>query len=129
MKRVARHFVEDRHEGARAVECRMIYGLTRSTKADYAATLAEGLRYFRDQLQVPTRRRGEAWLPEGCRQGRFVRCRRRSSSTCSRGRRYRGRRRRRMGSELRVWMVRTVICLVNFRRSQVFLLTIDDSGG
>ena len=65
MKRVARHFVEDRHEGPRAVECLMFYGLTRSTRADYAGALAQGLGYFRHQLQMPTRRRGEAWLPEG----------------------------------------------------------------
>ena len=34
MKRVARHFVEDPHEGPRAVESLLFYGLTRSTKAD-----------------------------------------------------------------------------------------------
>ena len=65
MKRVARHFVEDPHEGPRAVECLMLYGLTRSTRADYAGALAQGLGYVRDQLQMPPRRRGEAWLPEG----------------------------------------------------------------
>ena len=65
MKRVARHFVEDAREGPRAVECLMLYGLTRSTKADYAGALAEALGYFRDQFQMPTRRRGGAWLPEG----------------------------------------------------------------
>lgn len=65
MKRVARHFVEDPQEGPRAVECLMFYGLTRRAKADYAGALAEGLGYFRDQFQMPTRRRGTAWLPEG----------------------------------------------------------------
>ena len=65
MKRVARHFVEDPHEGPRAVESLMLYGLTRSTRADYAGALAQGLGYVRDQLQMPTRPRGEAWLPEG----------------------------------------------------------------
>ncbi len=65
MKRVARHFVEDPHEGPRAVECLMLYGLTRSTRADYAGALAQGLGYVRDQLQMPLRRRGEAWVPEG----------------------------------------------------------------
>ena len=65
MKRVARHFVEDPHEGPRAVECLLLYGLTRSTRADYAGALAQGLGYVRDQLQMPARRRGEAWVPEG----------------------------------------------------------------
>ena len=64
-KRLARHFVEDPHEGPRAVESLLLYGLTRSTKADYAGALTEGLGYFRDQLQMPTRCRGAAWLPEG----------------------------------------------------------------
>ena len=65
MKRVARRFVEDPREGPRAVESLLCYGLTRSTKADYAGALAAGLGYCRDQLQIPARRRGEAWLPEG----------------------------------------------------------------
>ena len=65
MKRVVRRFVEDGYEGPRAVESLLLYGLTRSTKADYAGALAEGLGYFRDQLQMPARHRGEAWLPEG----------------------------------------------------------------
>ena len=65
MKRVARHFVEDPHEGPRAVESLMLYGLTRSTRADYAGALAQGLGYVRDQLQMSTQRRGAAWVPEG----------------------------------------------------------------
>ncbi|MCY4602066.1 MAG: hypothetical protein OXF27_19355 [Acidobacteria bacterium] len=65
MKRVARHFVEDSHEGPRAVECVMLYGLTRSTRADYAGALAQGLGYVREQLRMPTRGRGGAWFPEG----------------------------------------------------------------
>ncbi len=65
MKRVARHFVEDPHEGPRAVECLMLYGLTRSTRADYAGALAQCLGYSREQLRMPTRGRGEAWFPEG----------------------------------------------------------------
>ncbi len=69
MKRVARRFVEDPREGPRAVESLLLYGLTRSTKADYSGALAEGLGYLRDQLQMPARRRGEAWLPEGVASG------------------------------------------------------------
>ena len=65
MKRVARHFVDDPHEGPRAVESLLLYGLTRSTRADYAGALAQGLGYVRDQLQMPTPRHGEAWVPEG----------------------------------------------------------------
>ena len=69
MKRVARRFVEDPREGPRAVESLMFYGLTRSTKADYAGALAQGLGYVRGELEMPARRRGEAWLPEGVARG------------------------------------------------------------
>ena len=69
MKRIARHVVEDPHEGPRAVESLMLYGLTGSTRADYAGALAQTLGYLRDRLDPATRRPGGPWLPAGVAKG------------------------------------------------------------
>ena len=69
MKRIARHVVEDPHEGPRAVESLMLYGLTGSTRADYAGALAEALGYLRDRLDPPARRPGGPRPPAGAAKG------------------------------------------------------------
>ena len=65
MKRVARHYLADAEEGPRAVESLLFYGLTRSTSADYAGALAQGLDYLQGESEVPAARTGRPWVPAG----------------------------------------------------------------
>ncbi len=65
MKRVARHYLADAEEGPRAVESLLFYGLTRSTSADYAGALAQGLDYLQGESKVPAARTGRPWVLAG----------------------------------------------------------------